>query len=114
MYGATSQCPLGRNNREEQNQQPTGKHFHRLEGLVAYTRMKAFCRVKYWKIIAERLTETGWNWGCVTHIDDASHSTLVVEAHRQNGHRYVVRSDEKVTAFAQLERDLMNLEAPPQ
>jgi len=25
--------------------------------------------VKYWEIIADQLSKTGWSWGCVSAID---------------------------------------------
>jgi hypothetical protein len=40
-------------------------------------------RVKEWEIIADHLSKAGWSWGCVSK-------------------RFVVRADEKLTAFLKL------------
>jgi hypothetical protein len=59
-------------------------------------------RVKYWEIIADNLSEAGWSWGCVAAIDSRGRTIFVADAHR-DGQRFIVRSDEKLTAFLQIE-----------
>jgi hypothetical protein len=59
--------------------------------------------VKYWEIIADNLSEAGWTWGCVSTIDSNARTIFVVDAHRGDGKRFVVRSDEKLAAFLELE-----------
>jgi hypothetical protein len=56
-------------------------------------------RVKYWEIIADNLSKAGWSWGCVSAIDSNGQMIWIVDAHRGDGKRFVVRADEKVTRF---------------
>jgi hypothetical protein len=60
-------------------------------------------RVKYWEIIANNLSKAGWSWGCVSAIDSNGRTIFVADAHRGDGKRFVVRADEKLTAFVELE-----------
>jgi hypothetical protein len=60
--------------------------------------------MKYWEIIADNLSKGGWSWGCVSAIDLRGRTIWIADAHRDNGNRIVVRSDEKLTAFRELER----------
>jgi hypothetical protein len=60
-------------------------------------------RVKYWEIIADKLSKAGWSWGCVSAVDSDGRTIFVADAHRNDGKRFVVRADEKLTAFLQLE-----------
>ena len=64
--------------------------------------MGQIAAVKYWEIIADNLSEAGWSWGCVSAID-SNGRTIWIVAHRDDGRRYVVRTDEKLTAFLELE-----------
>jgi len=59
--------------------------------------------MKDWEIIADNLSEAGWSWGCVSAVDSEGRTIWIVDAHRRDGRRYVVRVDEKLTAFAKLE-----------
>src|SRR5437867_5282385 len=58
---------------------------------------------KYWEIIADNLSKAGWSWGCVSAIDSEGRTIWIADAHRCDGKRYVVRADEKLTAFIELE-----------
>jgi len=60
-------------------------------------------RVKYWEIIADRLSKAGWSLGWVSAIDSNGRTIFVADAHRDDGKRFVVRADEKLTAFLELE-----------
>jgi hypothetical protein len=60
--------------------------------------------VKYWEIIADKLSKTGWSWGCVSAIDSNWRTIWIVDAHRDNGKRFVVRADDKLTVFLEPER----------
>jgi hypothetical protein len=42
--------------------------------------------------------------GCVATMDSEGRTIWIVDAHRDNGKRFVVRSDELLTAFLELER----------
>jgi hypothetical protein len=59
--------------------------------------------VKNWEIIADNLSNAGWSWGCVSAIDSNGRTIWITDAHRGDGKRFVVRSDEKLTAFLELE-----------
>jgi hypothetical protein len=61
-------------------------------------------RVKYWEIIADNLSEAGWSWGLVSAVDSRGRTIWIADAHRDDGKRFVVRADEKLTAFVELER----------
>jgi hypothetical protein len=66
-------------------------------------RASLFVRVKYWEIIADNLSKVEWSWGCVSAIDSDGRTIWIVDAHRGDGNRFVVRGDEKLTAFVELE-----------
>jgi hypothetical protein len=55
--------------------------------------------VKYWEIIADNLSKASWSWGCVATVDRDGRTIFVADAHRGDGQRFVVRADEKLTAF---------------
>jgi len=57
----------------------------------------------YWEIIADNLSKAGWSWGCVSAIDSNGRAIWIADAHRGDGKRVVVRADEKLTAFVDLE-----------
>jgi hypothetical protein len=59
--------------------------------------------VKYWEIIADNLSKSGWSWGCVSAIDSNGRTIWIVDAHRDDGKRLVVHADEKLTASIELE-----------
>lgn len=59
--------------------------------------------VKDWEIIADKLSKAGWSWGYVSAVDSQGRTIFVVDAHRDDGKRFVVRADEKLTAFLELE-----------
>jgi hypothetical protein len=65
--------------------------------------------VKSWEIIADRLSKAGWSWGCVSAIDSNGQTIFVVDAHRDDGRRFVVHADEKLSAFAELERQVLTV-----
>ena len=58
--------------------------------------------MKYWEIIADNLSKAGWSWGCVSAIDSNGRTIWIADAHRGDGKRFVVRADEKLTAFLNL------------
>ena len=60
--------------------------------------------VKYWEIIADKLSKAGWTWGCVATVDALGRTIFVADAHRGDGKRFVVHADDKFTAFLELER----------
>ena len=59
-------------------------------------------RVKYWEIIADNLSKAGWSWGWLSALDSNGRTIFVADAHRGDGKRFVVRADERLTAFIEL------------
>jgi hypothetical protein len=66
-------------------------------------------RNKYWEIIADNLSKAGWSWGCVSAIDSNGRTIWIADAHRDDGKRFVMRADEKLTAFVELESAINRL-----
>jgi hypothetical protein len=56
-----------------------------------------------WEVIADNLSKAGWSWGCVSALDLAGRTIWIVDAHGYEKH-FIVRADEKLTAFLELER----------
>ena len=59
--------------------------------------------MKYWEIIARNLKKLGWSVGYVSAIDSNGRTIWIADAHRDDGKRFVVHADEKLTAFLELE-----------
>jgi len=59
--------------------------------------------VNYWEIIADNLRKRGWSLGCVSAVDSEGRTIWIVDAHRDDGKRFVVHADEILTAFLELE-----------
>jgi hypothetical protein len=59
--------------------------------------------VKYREIIADNPSKAGWSWGCVSTIDSDGRTIWIVDAHRGDGKRFIVRADQNLAAFAELE-----------
>ena len=68
--------------------------------------------MKYWEIIADNLSKAGWSWGCVSAIDSNGRTIWIADAHRDDGKRFVVHADEKLTAFLELESAIRAAERP--
>jgi hypothetical protein len=60
--------------------------------------------MKYWELIADNLSKAGWSLGWVSALDGEGRTVWIVDAHRGDGKRFVVRADEKLTAFVELQR----------
>ena len=98
----------------DSNQRPTRRHSR---FLIAQTRLLwEVCnrvgskrgripkRVKhYWEIISDNLSKAGFSLGWVSAIDSEGRTIWIADAHRCDGKRFVVRADEKLTAFLELE-----------
>jgi len=35
-------------------------------------------RVKYWEIIADKISEIGWSWGCISAIDSCGRTRVLL------------------------------------
>ena len=49
------------------------------------------------------LSKAGWSWGCVSGVDSQGRTIWIVDAHRDDGKHFIVRADEKLTAFLEPE-----------
>jgi hypothetical protein len=47
--------------------------------------------MKYWKLNADNLSKASWSWGCVATIDATERTIWIVDAHRDDGKRFVAR-----------------------
>ena len=65
--------------------------------------------VKHWEIIADRLSKAGWSLGWVSAVDSHGRTIWIVDAHRDDGRRFIVRADELITAFVELEREVLTV-----
>jgi len=83
-------------------------------GNLDVQREKNHCRVepkrgrilpvkRYWEIIADNLKKAGWSLGWVSALDCEWRTIWIVDALRDDGKRFVVRADEKLTAFLEFE-----------
>jgi hypothetical protein len=60
--------------------------------------------VKSWEIIADRLSAAGWSLVWVSALNIEGRTIWIADAQRDDGKRFVVHSDEILTAFVELER----------
>jgi hypothetical protein len=63
----------------------------------------------YSEIIADNLSKAGWSWSCVSALDREGRTISIVDAHCDDGKRFVVRADEKLPAFVELESAIQAL-----
>jgi len=47
--------------------------------------------------------EAGWSLGWISAVDSEGRTIWIVDAHSDDGKRFIVRSDEKLSAFVELE-----------
>jgi hypothetical protein len=59
--------------------------------------------VKYQKTIADNLRKAGWSLRYVSAVDREGRTIRITDAPRNDGKCFVVRADEKLTAFLELE-----------
>jgi hypothetical protein len=53
--------------------------------------------------IADNLSKAGFSLGWVSALDSHGRTIWIVDAHRDDGRRFVVHAEEKLTAFVELE-----------
>jgi hypothetical protein len=60
-----------------------------------------------WSLLCKNcpIAKPGWSWGCVSAVDLWGRTIWIVDAHR-DGRRFIVRADEKLTAFMELELEI--------
>jgi hypothetical protein len=57
-------------------------------------------RWKYWEIIADNLSKTGWSWGRVSAVDSDGRTIFIADAHCGEGKRFVARANQKLIPAA--------------
>ena len=55
-----------------------------------------------WEIIADNLKKCGWSLGWVSAVDSRGRTIWIVDAHRDDGRRFIVTADEILAAFLEL------------
>jgi hypothetical protein len=61
------------------------------------------CRtVKQWETVGEKLRQAGWTWSYVRFVRNGQYIDRI-DAHRGDGKRYIIWSDDRLRAFAELE-----------
>jgi hypothetical protein len=50
----------------------------------------------------DNLSKAGWSWGYASAVNSHGRTIFVADAHRDDGKRFVVRADEKLSAFIEL------------
>ena len=63
--------------------------------------------MKYWEVIADKLHASGWSWGYCSAVTKHGRRWWIVDAHKGDGKRYIVQSDELLSAFLELEAMLL-------
>jgi hypothetical protein len=58
--------------------------------------------VKHWEIIADDFSK-GRRWDCVSTVDSHGRKIFVADADRDESPRFIVRVDEQLSAFVELE-----------
>jgi len=79
-----------------------GQHLISLYGCRVKHKNGRIRRVKLSQTISAKPVGVG---GCVSAVDSEGRTIWIADAHR-DGKRFVVRADEKLTAFVELEREI--------
>jgi hypothetical protein len=58
--------------------------------------------VNHWQTIAEKLSNSGFSWGCSSEIDSAGRVIFTEDAYTRDGRRFTVLAGERLTAFVEL------------
>jgi hypothetical protein len=53
--------------------------------------------------------KAGWSLGWVSTVDSEGRTIWIVDAHRDDGRRFIVHADEKLSAFVELERQVLTV-----
>ena len=80
-----------------------------LKGHKAFVEEQRKVQGSYSGIIADNLSKAGWSLGCIAAIDSDGHTIWIVDAHRDDGRRFIVRADEILSAFIEPERQVLTV-----
>jgi hypothetical protein len=53
--------------------------------------------------VSDNGNDAGWSWGCAAAVDCPGLTIFVADVHRNDGKRFVVRADESLMAFVEVE-----------
>jgi hypothetical protein len=81
-----------------------GRLYHFVIAVWRVKETQSGAPMKFWEVIADNLSKTGWSWDCVATVDSNGKTIFVADAHRDNGKRFIVSADEKLRAFLELQR----------
>ena len=59
--------------------------------------------------MADNFSKPGWSWSCVSALDSQGRTIWIVDAHRDDGKRFIVHADEILSAFVALERQVLTV-----
>jgi hypothetical protein len=59
--------------------------------------------------LTNNLSKAGFSWGWVSAVDSQGRTIWIVDAHRGDGRRFIVHADEKLSAFVELERQVLTV-----
>jgi len=96
IYGTRTTLPDGRDSHEYLG------NLHALENEAKAAKRHPVgygAAVKEREIIADNLSEAGWSWGCVSSINFNGPTIWITDAHLDDGRRFIVHADNKLTAF---------------
>jgi hypothetical protein len=65
-----------------------------------------FIQIRSSRTVADKLSAAGWSWGYCSAVTPNGWR-WIVNAHRGDGRRYIVQSDELLTAFLELEATVL-------
>ena len=65
--------------------------------------------MKGWEVVADNLSKAGWSLGCVSAIDSNGRTIWIADAHREDEKRVIVHADEKLSAFVELQRQMLTV-----
>ena len=68
--------------------------------------------MKYWEIIADNIKKASSSYGYVSAIDSNGRTIWIADSYRDDGRRFVVLADEKLTAFLELESAIRSGRTP--
>jgi hypothetical protein len=65
--------------------------------------------MKAWEVVADNLKKAGLSSGWCQLSILKGRTIWIVDAHRGDGKRFIVRADEKLSAFVELERQVLTV-----
>ena len=69
--------------------------------------------MKYWEIIADKLSKAGWSWSCVATVDREGEQSSWLTHIAATVDASLCTPDEKLTAFLELESAIRAFDIPP-